>query len=543
MTALVAGLGLSSHAETAIGSVVAFEGKAVASRGENAERGLTLKSPIYLRDKVVTAKSTKLQILFDDNSLVSQGPDSEMVIDEYVYSRANEKSGKCGIKLSKGVFRVITGRITDINPKRFKVRTRMATIGIRGCEIGFDIGLAQELIYVLELPPGHTMIIESHGAGGIGVGQPGQGVIEAGRHGMVFAIGAGGVQSDELTPEAARHVVDQSTPGTPANPRGPGNPIRPDGAMGSGHHPNMLPDNPPGQSPDDSDPDFKPRDIMDNAMHVPTGQVLPDRDNLPDDLFGHLTEQEIMMLAEFTGLTRAELAELEDPKLMFLLDLVRSTWATQNDGTIPPPDGNDPPPDGNDPPPDGGDGSGGAPDPVYHTQGGGAHWTWGIRSLDGLPLEVDVRPQMPVDTARIQEMIAGSTPFDLYANGVAAAVVTHADVPRMVEGMSMLEFHLGYGSHMWSGTFDMNGSPGNRLYFHVMNGDVSPMGDLVGGIVESYYLKADGLFFDNPSGNVTGRLVGQGGGAAMLPTGAIGTFDFSHGNVVTVQGIFGADLN
>ncbi len=125
LVALVAGLGETGHAEAAIGSVVAFEGKAIASRSESGERGLALKSPIYLQDKVVTGKSTKLQILFDDNSLVSQGPDSEMLIDEYVYSRANEKDGKCGIKLSKGIFRIITGRITDINPKRFKVRTRM----------------------------------------------------------------------------------------------------------------------------------------------------------------------------------------------------------------------------------------------------------------------------------------------------------------------------------------------------------------------------------------------------------------------------------
>jgi hypothetical protein len=46
---------------------------------------------------------------------------------------------------------VVTGAITDSNPNRFKVKMRMATIGIRGCDLAFKSDGTQEDAYVLDL--------------------------------------------------------------------------------------------------------------------------------------------------------------------------------------------------------------------------------------------------------------------------------------------------------------------------------------------------------------------------------------------------------
>ncbi|OGV57642.1 MAG: hypothetical protein A2283_02850 [Lentisphaerae bacterium RIFOXYA12_FULL_48_11] len=51
----------------------------------------------------------------------------------------------------KGVFRVVTGKITKINPERFRVRTKMATIGIRGCDVGFFVTEQSANVYVISL--------------------------------------------------------------------------------------------------------------------------------------------------------------------------------------------------------------------------------------------------------------------------------------------------------------------------------------------------------------------------------------------------------
>jgi hypothetical protein len=148
---------------------------------------------------------------------------------------------------------------------------------------------------------------------------------------------------------------------------------------------------------------------------------------------------------------------------------------------------------------------------------------------------------MSINAVLFQEMLAGPTSYDLYASGISAAIVTHNGMPRLVQGTSNLDFHLGYGMHWWGGSFYMSNGNGDNLSFSISNGDVSPLGDLVNGTFDSYFLKVDGANFSTPSGILHGRLVGQSG-ASPIPTGAIGTFDFQHGGAATVQGVFGADL-
>jgi hypothetical protein len=148
-----------SIATDSIGSVVAITGQATVLGADGTSRNLQLKSQVFLNDKIVTGKGAKVQVMFDDDSVLSQGEASEMTLDNYVYS-PNKKDSSCSLKLAKGVFRVITGKITELNPDRFKVRTKMATIGIRGCELGFSLRRDKEDIYILELPEGKSILIK-----------------------------------------------------------------------------------------------------------------------------------------------------------------------------------------------------------------------------------------------------------------------------------------------------------------------------------------------------------------------------------------------
>jgi hypothetical protein len=116
-----------------------------------------------MKDKVVTAAGSRLQIMFADESVISQGEKSEMTIDEYVYSPAKKDDNACSLGLARGVFRVVTDRITKINPDRFKVKTKMATIGIRGCDLGFDLRPNEERIYVISLRHNERVQVERLG--------------------------------------------------------------------------------------------------------------------------------------------------------------------------------------------------------------------------------------------------------------------------------------------------------------------------------------------------------------------------------------------
>ncbi|GAF94488.1 unnamed protein product, partial [marine sediment metagenome] len=56
-----------------IGQILSIQGKAVAIGSDKKVRSLKLKSPVFLNDKISTRDGSKLQIIFDDNSVVAQG--------------------------------------------------------------------------------------------------------------------------------------------------------------------------------------------------------------------------------------------------------------------------------------------------------------------------------------------------------------------------------------------------------------------------------------------------------------------------------------
>lgn len=127
-----------------IGRVIQIQGN-VFARYNNVERQLQLKSPVFLNDRIFTKERARVQILLNDDSIISQGEKGELVLDEYTYKPKERDKTSCSLRLIKGFFRIITGKITDLSPDRFTVRSNMATIGIRGC----DLGWCRRYLYIL----------------------------------------------------------------------------------------------------------------------------------------------------------------------------------------------------------------------------------------------------------------------------------------------------------------------------------------------------------------------------------------------------------
>jgi len=153
---LLAGI---THAES-IGIVVAVQGNAVAADASGTVRKLALQSDVFLNDTIKTEPASRLQIMLNDDSLIAQGESSEMTIDEYVYNPGKASDNAFGAKLGKGLFRTVTGKITDLNPDRFAVKTARATIGIRGCDLGFNITSGEDNISIMAIPAGKKIFID-----------------------------------------------------------------------------------------------------------------------------------------------------------------------------------------------------------------------------------------------------------------------------------------------------------------------------------------------------------------------------------------------
>jgi len=96
------------------------------NRAIKAFQSLKLES----KDIVSTSKNALAKIVFDDKTVITLGQKSTFKIEEYFFD--NTQASQSTFKVTKGFFRVITGQIGKVSRERFQLKTRNATIGIRG---------------------------------------------------------------------------------------------------------------------------------------------------------------------------------------------------------------------------------------------------------------------------------------------------------------------------------------------------------------------------------------------------------------------------
>ncbi|WP_051321467.1 FecR domain-containing protein [Chrysiogenes arsenatis] len=114
-----------------IGRVAALEGSAEAVAADGVRRALAIKGDIFQNDTVLTQQNGKVQLMFTDNSVFTIGPNSELVVDTFVFD-PNQGAGESAIQVTKGAFRFVTGKIARNDFEKMRVNTPTATIGIRG---------------------------------------------------------------------------------------------------------------------------------------------------------------------------------------------------------------------------------------------------------------------------------------------------------------------------------------------------------------------------------------------------------------------------
>lgn len=210
-----------------IGTVMIASGNVSAIRGKMDFRELKVNARVFLNEKIETGAGSRIEIKFDDNSTISQGENSSIVIDEFVYQPDQKDKNGFGMRIIKGMCRVVTGMITEINPKRFNVKTRMATIGIRGCELAFRSKGDRDDIYVIGLSGERTVEVKASKSGknitNIHTGKP----IPEGRKDMITytlskpqqrisVLSGDGVEQAAMSPKDIREMVEESTRMGPA---------------------------------------------------------------------------------------------------------------------------------------------------------------------------------------------------------------------------------------------------------------------------------------------------------------------------------------
>lgn len=88
-------------------------------------------TPIHQASILKTGKGASLGVTLKDNTLLSLGPDTELVVDEYLYAPAQDQL-KLGARVAKGSLNYVSGVIAKLRPDAVAVRTPSGNIGVRG---------------------------------------------------------------------------------------------------------------------------------------------------------------------------------------------------------------------------------------------------------------------------------------------------------------------------------------------------------------------------------------------------------------------------
>jgi hypothetical protein len=123
---------LAATAAEEVGRVKVVRGSVVIERG-GARLPVTVGMPVQERDVIITGRDGSVGVTFNDDSLLSIGPDSVITVDRFAFD-ATTHAGRFDSSLRQGTLAVVSGKIAKQSPDAMTVRTPSTILGVRGTE-------------------------------------------------------------------------------------------------------------------------------------------------------------------------------------------------------------------------------------------------------------------------------------------------------------------------------------------------------------------------------------------------------------------------
>ena len=164
-----------AYSNTSVGVLAVVVGTVKIERSGRTFDAKT-SDPISLQDKVTTLGKSRAQILLLDQTAINLSQNAEIVIDKFLFGTEEDA---VTLKISKGAFRFISGKVATKSPERVNVETPVAIIGVRGTEFIGQIAINESLVALLNgkievANDGYSQIV---GVAGFGVSIDSAGVI------------------------------------------------------------------------------------------------------------------------------------------------------------------------------------------------------------------------------------------------------------------------------------------------------------------------------------------------------------------------------
>lgn len=155
---------------------------------------LAVKDSVFTQDTIVTDATGKAQILFRDDTTIAVAPDSTIHVSQFSFGGKNKAA--FGMRVGRGMSRVVTGRVVEQNREGFHITTPHATVGIRGTILTPRVTAEATTVIVSQIGAGHTVSVINT--------QTGQ-ISEVGRAGLtVVAAPSGNVMRPSTSEEKAQ---------------------------------------------------------------------------------------------------------------------------------------------------------------------------------------------------------------------------------------------------------------------------------------------------------------------------------------------------
>ncbi len=125
-------LPLSATAES-IGIVKTVNGQALVDR-QGQLLVAVVGMPIFAQDQLITEKGGSLGVVLEDDTRISLGSQSRLLIREYLFEPKDSRFSLL-LKMLKGTFLYVSGVIGKLAPESIELETPDATIAVRGTRL------------------------------------------------------------------------------------------------------------------------------------------------------------------------------------------------------------------------------------------------------------------------------------------------------------------------------------------------------------------------------------------------------------------------
>ncbi|MEE9544071.1 MAG: FecR domain-containing protein, partial [Rhodospirillales bacterium] len=121
-----------------IGNVESVTGSVTGTRADGSQVELEAGSPVFQGDIIETGSDGAVGIVLADETTFSMAENGSIVLDEMVYDPGTQ-DGSLSMSVVEGVFTFVSGQIAKTDPDAMTLDTPVATIGIRGTQVGINV--------------------------------------------------------------------------------------------------------------------------------------------------------------------------------------------------------------------------------------------------------------------------------------------------------------------------------------------------------------------------------------------------------------------